>query len=134
MFFDKNLFCRDFPSGLSCYSQNQKVPQVQTPLGAQLGLEIQPPYEGSYKNCYNALINIGLVRLSPRQWSKVDCQAASEQGFFTEIYFRLLVKKNFCGNLFSQEGSKIFWLNNFHKFRLSSKKRAKISSCEIFFH
>ena len=48
---------------------------VQTPLGTQLGLRIQPRYmapgELWVEIDKNAVINIGLVRLSPGEWPKV---------------------------------------------------------------
>ena len=56
---------------------------VQTLLGAWLGFGSQPCYEvpsdfGSNKY-QNAVINIWLVRLTPRQWPKVCCGAAKQQ-------------------------------------------------------
>ena len=50
---------------------------VQTPLGARLGLRIQPRYKAHGELWVeidkNAVINIGLVRLSPGEWPKVGC-------------------------------------------------------------
>ena len=49
---------------------------VQTPLGARPGLGIQHRYEAPgdlwVELVENAVIDIGLVRLSPREWPKVD--------------------------------------------------------------
>ena len=48
---------------------------VQTPLGAQLGLGIQPCFEGPgdlwVEIVENTVINIGLVRLALREWPKI---------------------------------------------------------------
>ena len=53
---------------------------VQTPLGARPGLGTQPRYEAPgdlrVKLVDNAVINIGLVSLSPREWPKVGCGTA----------------------------------------------------------
>ena len=53
---------------------------VQTPLGAQLGLGTQPRYEAVcnllVETVKNAVINIGLVRLPPLEWSKFGHGAA----------------------------------------------------------
>ena len=53
---------------------------VQTPLGAQLGLGTQPRYEVVcnllVEIVKNTVINIGLVRLPPSEWSKVSHGAA----------------------------------------------------------
>ena len=50
---------------------------VQTPLGAWLGLGTLPRYVApgdlQVELLENAGINIGLVRLSPREWPKVGC-------------------------------------------------------------
>lgn len=47
---------------------------AQAPLGARLGLETQSCYEASGEwlgqNSENAVINIRLVRLFPREWPK----------------------------------------------------------------
>ena len=53
---------------------------VQIPLGAQLGLGTQPRFEAPgdllFKIVENAVINIGLVRLSSLEWPKVGCRTA----------------------------------------------------------
>ena len=66
-------------SGLRRYIRNWKV---QTPLGARLGFGIQPRYEAPgdlQVEIINAVVNIGLVRLPPRHWSKVGRGAAKQQ-------------------------------------------------------
>ena len=49
---------------------------VQTPLGARPGLGTQPHYEAPgdlrIELVENTVINIGLVRLPPREWSIVS--------------------------------------------------------------
>ena len=56
---------------------------VQTPLGAPLGLGTQPCYEALsdiwVKLVENAVINIGLVTLSPQEWPEVGFGTAKYQ-------------------------------------------------------
>ena len=64
-------------SGLVGYGVGIRIGRfpVQTPVGVQPGSETQPYYEvpGDLRDelVENAVINIGLVRLSPREWPKV---------------------------------------------------------------
>ena len=67
----KRCICRGWPSGLRHYIHNQKVPG-SNPLGTCLGIGIQPHYEDpsdlGVKIGKTLWLNIGLMRLSPREW------------------------------------------------------------------
>ena len=72
----------EWPSGLRHWNQNWKVPG-STPLDAWPGLGTQPHYKAPgdlwVELVENAVINIGLVRLSTQEWPKIARGTAKQQ-------------------------------------------------------
>ena len=72
----------EWPSGLRHWNQNHKVPGSKLARHST-GLRDPTSLWGSWwpsgRTCTNAVINIGLVRMSPWEWPKVGCGTAKQQ-------------------------------------------------------